>query len=138
MSLRMVGGGIAILFTLTSCSAPSRNELVEGARSLLPSGSDVLREEEGDCVELAPSPSCVQIYFVTEAAAVSGRIEAVDQRARGSGWTRIKREILPGGAQLRYRREDLGAVVSLWDRRALECRKEPHQCADVIAVEGIE
>jgi hypothetical protein len=136
----MISGAISILFTLTSCSlsAPSRNELVNGARSLVPSGSDVLREEEADCVELAPSPSCVHIYFVADETMVSARIEAVDQRAQGSGWTSIKRENLPGGSQLRYRREDLGAVVSLWNRRALKCRKAPHRCADVIAVEGIE
>jgi hypothetical protein len=68
------------------------------------------------------------------------RMEAIDDQARASGWSRTSREVLPGGSQLRYRRGDIGAVVNLWmDQRTRACREKPRSsCADSIMVEGIE
>ena len=133
-------GGSLLLLIASSCSTVNREELVQGARSLVPPHSSVLREHEGDCVELAPSPSCVHIYFLHRAVRLRLRMEAIDDQARASGWTRTSREILPGGSQLRYQRGDVGAVVNLWmNQRTLACReKQRSSCADSIMVEGIE
>lgn len=123
---------------LSGCSlfGPSRAELQDGARSLVPSRSAVVEEVEGDCVELARSPSCVHIYFIL-GETLDARTKIVEDAARESGWSRTRHEAFPGGNQLRYRRGRLKAVVSLLsDERSASCRDDPRRdCADVVMVE---
>jgi hypothetical protein len=129
---------VAIIAALNACGGPSEEELRNGARALLPPGSIVLEEVAGNCVELASSPSCVQVYFV-----VTGdpdrRAEAVIERARSSGWEVERRELLPGGTELRVHADELTAIVSLQkDDVAERCAATRiRACADTVMVEGI-
>jgi hypothetical protein len=134
---------MALLFALvlvSSCSSrgSSRDELRDGARSLLPPASDVVDEVEGDCVELARSPSCVMVYYVADSRSSSERMAAIEDRARASGWDLWRKEEFDsGGVELRFRRGRLQAIVNIWwPNKASRCRLSPSRaCADVIAVE---
>jgi hypothetical protein len=129
----------ALCFILTAgCSGPGRDTLRSAARSLVPTSATVVREVEGDCVELAPSPSCIHVYFVAGPVGLDPRVASVERRATEAGWDIERTERLPGGTQLDLRRGDLGATVHI--RLAEErsrCGAEPRTgCADVILVEG--
>src|SRR6266545_1209050 len=54
------------------------------ARSLVPPSSRVIAEVEGECVELAPSPSCVHIYF-TGSRGEEDPADVLRQAARAHG-----------------------------------------------------
>src|SRR5215210_7361282 len=97
----------AALLLATGCSAgrSSPAKLRDGARSLVPPASRLVEEVEADCVELARSPSCVHIYYVPEAEPLRERVRAVEEAADTAGWRPTSREFLPGGANLRFRRE---------------------------------
>jgi hypothetical protein len=95
-------------------------------------------EERGDCVELALSPSCVQIYFVVDGASLDQRVRAVERRARTGSWELRRKEKLLGGAEARFRRERLNAIVTLrteYFRRAGCDRARAKDCGDVVSVE---
>lgn len=126
-----------VLALASGCIGPSADELHGAARSLAPSGSNVVEEVEGDCVELARSPSCVHIYFVPARASLDERVAAAQETARAAGWDDIRTEIFSGGAQLRFRRGRLAAVVNVWaEERAARCREAPSKdCADSAFVE---
>ena len=111
--------------------------LRSSAAELVPQGATVVLEQAGDCVELARSPSCVHLYFVTPSAPLSARVRAVEDRASSSGWSLEREERATGGASLRFARRGASAVVYLWhERRAAPCRDTPRkECADVIMVE---
>jgi hypothetical protein len=96
-------------------------------------------EVAGDCVELAPSPSCVHVYFVTNDVGQGARATDVLRAAEASDWVLDRREVFPGGLQLRFHTDELKAVVSLGtDERARQCALDPsRECADVVMVEGI-
>ena len=139
--MRMRVRAILIVFAavLAGCSgtAASRDELVNGARSLVPAGSSVVEEVEGDCVELAPSPSCVHIYFFPREKPIGRRTKAVEKAAGAAGWERGGLEAFPGGNIVHYRRDGLGATVYLRaDDLAESCRRHPQRdCADAVMVE---
>jgi hypothetical protein len=130
---------VASIVALASGCWPGGNadELREGVRSLVPRGSRVVANVEGDCVELARSPSCIHIYFIADALPLNDRVTAVEDAAEAGGWSATKKEFLPGGANLRFRRRDIEAVVYIWrEERALRCREAPaRECADAIFVE---
>jgi hypothetical protein len=113
-------------------------ELRDGARALVPDGGRVLLEEEGDCVELARSPSCVHVYFVTERLSLAERVDAVEAAARAESWKLDRKEVLLGATELRLRRGRLRAFVSLRADafRGGECPADrAKDCADVVMVE---
>jgi hypothetical protein len=91
---KVTGGAVTrvVLALATICVAgcalagPGRGELHAAAHSLLPPHADVVEEVEGDCVELAPSPSCVHLAF-TSKLSLTERTAAVREAARGAGWT---------------------------------------------------
>ncbi len=116
---------------------PTRGELRDGAFSLVPSGSTIVKVVEADCVELAPSPSCVHIYFV-RVGTLDARTAADEKAAHGAQWTRTLYDVLPGGNQLGFRRGRLRASVFLSPaENAARCRNDPkRRCADVVMVEG--
>jgi hypothetical protein len=115
----------------------AQSELRDGARSLLPPGSSVVETVEADCVELARSPSCVHIYYTAETTLLDERVRALEDAAASGEWRRTSKELLPGGASLRFRRGRLEAIVYIWTgERARRCREAPtRDCADVIMVE---
>jgi hypothetical protein len=136
-----LAGVLALVLALAGSACwPHRvraEQLRDGARSLLPPTGSVVVEEEGDCVELAPSPSCLHLYFVAERAPLTERVAAVEETARRAGWTLETKELLSGAASLRFRRGGLRAIVYLWrEKRAARCRERPEKgCADTILVE---
>jgi hypothetical protein len=138
-SLRALIAALAVVTALGSCGGPGEEQLRDGARSLLPSGSSIVDEVTEDCVELAPSPSCVHVYFVTSHVDQDARVTSVVQAAEASDWALDSREVLPGGVLLRFHTQDLKAFVSLENNdRAKQCALNPSKaCADVVMVEGI-
>jgi hypothetical protein len=112
-------------------------QLREAARALLPPGASVVVEKAADCVELAPSPSCVHIGFVTAKTPLPDRVRAVRERAAAEGWELEREEFLAGGASIRFRRRGMMATAHLWrEWRAGPCREAPQEdCADAVFVE---
>ena len=93
-------------------------------------------EEEGDCVELARSPSCVQIYFIPREASRAERVAAVVDAARTAGWETVSVESFVGGSSLRFRRSGLTAYVHVaLDQRVERSREAPKDWADFVSVE---
>jgi hypothetical protein len=136
---RTVIVAVAIVLVASGCwfGRGRETQLREAARSLLPPGASVVVEEAADCVELAPSPSCVHIWFVTAKAPLSARVRAVRERADAEGWELEREEFLQGGASVRFRRRGMMATAHLWrEWRAGPCREAPQKdCADAVFVE---
>jgi hypothetical protein len=133
--LLLACGALALF---SGCVGPSADELRAAARSLVPPESDVVAEVEADCVELAPSPSCVHIYFLPPPRSREERAKAVEDAARTAGWEPVSAETFIGGTQLRFRRDGLKAVVGVWPaERSDRCRESPEKdCADSVFVEA--
>ena len=133
----VAAGAIAMLASCSPTGGGNAGKLRDGAHSLVPPGSRTVEEVEGDCVELASSPSCAHIYYVPEELPLAERVSSVEQAADSGGWELTSKESLPGGANLRFRRDGLEAIVFIWaDERSAPCRNAPAQeCADVIMVE---
>jgi hypothetical protein len=126
--------------TITGCSTQRgrATALDEAARSLLPQRAHVLLQGEGNCVELARSPSCIQAYFLADDPALGERVRAVQRRARKASWEIRRRERLAGGVELRFHRDRFNAIVTLrtdWFRRHGCDELRAKDCADVISVE---
>jgi hypothetical protein len=100
---------------LAGCSflGARRAELYAAARSLVPPRAAVIDEVEGDCVELARSPSCVHIYFLDDGASLGARTATVRTLALEAGWRETSADALAGGHDLRFERRRLKAFVSL-------------------------
>jgi hypothetical protein len=132
-TLIAVAGGLI----LASCSGPGAEQLHNAARSLVPGGAAVVREREGDCVELAPSPSCVQLSFVF-VTHLTKRESAVRAAADAGGWRLDRREVLPDGVELRFSHDDVRAIVTLRPPdAATRCTNvRSVTCADTVSVEG--
>jgi hypothetical protein len=131
---------LASVLAATGCSTHrSRgNDLQNAAHSLLPEQSRVLLEELGNCIELAPTPSCVQIYLLVDHVSLPGPVRAVDERARAAAWELRRKETLAGGVELRFRRGRFQAIVTLrteYYRRNGCDQTHAKECGDVISVE---
>jgi hypothetical protein len=129
----------AVAALLIGCS-PHRttgDELRTGAFSLVPQRSSIVEEVDGDCIELALSPSCVHLYFLASPMALGQRTRLVEAAAATGGWERVRLEVFPGGNIAHYRRGDLDARVYLRpDEVTVRCRQRPHRdCADAVMVE---
>jgi hypothetical protein len=112
--------------------------LHDAAHSLLPEHAQILLEEEGDCVELAASPSCVQAYFLADRLSLDERVSAVKSAAGEASWELRRSERMLGGTELRFGRGRYQAIVTLAtdERRRGGCdRERAKSCADVISVE---
>jgi hypothetical protein len=123
---------------LAGCSllGPSRADLHAAARSLVPRGATVIEEVEGDCVELARSPSCVHIYF-DDGASLGERTATVRRLALEAGWRETSAEALAGGHDLRFERRRLRAFVSLKRQQSGRAWRTAsrRERADVVMVE---
>src|SRR5829696_10113902 len=76
---------LAVLLVGFSPGWKGGGELRSGAFSLLPPGSSIVEKVEGDCVELAPTPSCMHVYFLAPPVALGHRTRLVDAVAATSG-----------------------------------------------------
>ena len=94
-------GACALLSGCSPFGGGNEEELLEIARSFVPSPSRILREEPGACVELAAYPSCMTVYYASalgdaelerltrEAGDENGR-EMTDADVASSGVTRLQ------------------------------------------------
>lgn len=129
--------GTAVL--LASACGPfgeSADEMREGAASLVPPGAHVIGRDDGDCIQLADSPSCHSVYFVGPSEALEARVDRARAVAERAGWELKKELRAEGGTFLELSRGGLEADVTLWaDSRAVPCRKRPSaDCADSVRV----
>jgi hypothetical protein len=69
---------------------------------------------------------------------LSERESAVRDAAKAGGWRLDRREVLPGGVELRLSQNDVRAIVTLRSAdAAARCADTPSEaCADVVSVEG--
>jgi hypothetical protein len=131
--------GVVLIAAGCLTHASRGRALREAAHSLLPEQHRILLDEVGDCIELALSPSCVQVYFLADNLSLSERVQAVEERSRAASWELQRKETLAGGVELRFRRKRLHAVVTLARseifRRDGCDEKRAKNCADVVSVE---
>ena len=97
----------------------------------------MIEEVEGDCVELARSPSCVHIYFFDDGASLGARTATVRRLALEAGWRETSAEALAGGHDLRFERRRLRAFVSLRVQQSGRAWRSAsrRERADVVMVE---
>jgi hypothetical protein len=74
-----------------------RTELKRRADEILPSEARVLVIGYGDCVELAPSPSCSKVVFGMDELDSARRAALVREEARRNGWTVTHSDDAQGG-----------------------------------------
>lgn len=94
-------------------------------RSLVPAGAEILAQEDGECIQVAPQPSCVTVFFALPGRSVQQRAAAVSDLARADGWAERDRSEGSGGAFLQYRRTGHTANVGLVRGPAASCGGRP-------------
>jgi hypothetical protein len=72
-------------------------ELERRADEILPSEARVLVMGYGDCVELAPSPSCSKVVFEMDELDSARRAALVREEAERNGWTVTHSDDAQGG-----------------------------------------
>jgi hypothetical protein len=104
---------------------PSTQELRSLTRSLVPTGARIVAQQDGECIQVVPQPSCVSVFFELRGQSLSQRVDAVAAHARAEGWTERDRSDGPGGVTLYYRRPGLTASVALILRPKVSCAGRP-------------
>lgn len=137
--LALAASAVGTAVLLASACGPfgeSADELREGAASLVPPGATVIGRDDGDCIQLADSPSCHSVYFVGPSELLEARVDRARAVADRAGWELQKELRAEGGTFLELSRGGLEADVTLWaDFRAVQCRKRPSpDCADSVRV----
>jgi hypothetical protein len=114
----------------------SPKELRTEAAALIPPGSRVIEQHDGDCVEFEHSPSCRLIYFIASRKATATLAREVEKAAGRRGWSLQRKDVREGGTALRFKRPGLDAYVGLIGRAGTEaCRHRPRKdCASLIDV----
>jgi len=104
-----------------------KQDLRASANELLPSGAHVLDIGYGDCVELAESPSCVQVVFTLPERDSAARAALVREEASRNGWTVTHSSDAPGGWSVFAKRNGSTAVAFLWRAEAyqVDCDNNP-------------
>jgi hypothetical protein len=137
-SVSAIAFGLVLVATGCWPFGGGADELRDDARALVPGSARILLEEEGDCVELARSPSCVHVYFAAERLSLAERVDAVETAARAGSWKLDRKEVLLGATELRLRRGRLRAFVSIRSDAfgGGDCAADrAKDCADVVMVE---
>jgi hypothetical protein len=109
-----------------------RTELKRRADEILPSEARVLVMGYGDCVELAPSPSCSQVVFEMDEDDSARRAARVREEARGNGWTVTHSDDAQGGWSVFLKKDEFTAVVFLWRPEVydVDCKGQPDPNSD--------
>jgi hypothetical protein len=104
-----------------------KSELKRRADEILPSEAHVLVMGYGECVELAPSPSCSRVVFEMDEADSARRAELVREEARRNGWTVTHSDDAQGGWSVFLKKDEFTAVVFLWRPEVYdaECKGQP-------------
>jgi hypothetical protein len=102
-------------------------ELRERAEEILPPGARVRVLGYGDCVELAPSPSCATVVFELDEPDSGRRAALVRDEARRNGWTVTHSDDAQGGWSVFAKRDEFTAVVFLWRPEVydVDCEGQP-------------
>src|SRR4051812_12721724 len=108
----------ALLTTgISSClqtKSQRRATLRARAKEILPPTATIRSLGYGECVELAPSPSCARVVFVLHARDSSQRAESVRAAAEHHGWEVTRSNDAEGGWSLFLKRKGFTAFVVLW------------------------
>ena len=109
-----------------------KSDLRERAEEILPASATILDVGYGDCVELAPSPSCAQIVFEMSERDSGERAAVLRDEARRNGWTITHSDDAQGGLSVFAKRGEYTAVAFLWRREVYEvdCAGEPDPAID--------
>jgi hypothetical protein len=101
-----------------------REALRARAREILPAHAKIRTFGYGDCVELAPSPSCARVVFSLHQHSSERRAQQVREAARAHGWTVTRADDAQGGWNLFLKRKGYTAFVALWRPEAygVNCR----------------
>jgi hypothetical protein len=91
-----------------------KDELRDRAEELLPPGARIRVIGYGDCVELAPSPSCAQVVFEMKERDSAARAASVRAEAERNGWRITHSGDAEGGWSVFARREGFTAVAFFW------------------------
>jgi hypothetical protein len=107
-------------------------ELRERAEEILPPGARVRVLGYGDCVELAPSPSCATVVFELDETDSGRRAALVRAEARRNGWTVTHSDDAQGGWSVFAKRDEFTAVVFLWRPEVydVDCERQPDPRAE--------
>jgi hypothetical protein len=104
-----------------------RTEFERRADEILPSEARVLVMGYGDCVELAPSPSCSKVVFEMDELGSARRAALVREEARRNGWTVTHSDDAQGGWSVFLKKDEFSAVVFLWRPEVydVDCKAHP-------------
>jgi hypothetical protein len=104
-----------------------RGELQKRADEILPASAQVRSLGYGDCVELAPSPSCAKVIFELPERDSARRAALVRDTAVGHGWIVTHTDDAEGGWSVWLKRDGFTAVVFLWRPEVYDadCGGEP-------------
>jgi hypothetical protein len=109
-----------------------KTELRNRADEILPSEARVLVMGYGDCVELAPSPSCSKVVFEMDAVDSAERAARMREEATGNGWTVTHSDDAQGGWSVFLKKDEFTAVVFLWRPEVydVDCKGQPDPNSD--------
>jgi hypothetical protein len=109
-----------------------KTELKRRTDEILPSEARVLFMGYGDCVELAPSPSCSQVVFEMDEDDSARRAARVREEARGNDWTVTHSDDAQGGWSVILKKDEFTAVVFLWRPEVydVDCKGQPDPNSD--------
>ena len=107
-------------------------ELEKRAEEILPESAQVRVLGFGDCVELAPSPSCSQVVFEMDEDDLARRAARVREEARGNDWTVTHSDDAQGGWSVILKKDEFTAVVFLWRPEVydVDCKGQPDPNSD--------
>jgi hypothetical protein len=91
-----------------------RADLRERAEELIPDGATIVSIGYGDCVELAPSPSCAGVVFEMDEPDSGRRAALVREEAQRHGWTIKQSDEAQGGWSVFAGRDGYTAMAILW------------------------
>jgi hypothetical protein len=123
MRLRLTGNAVVVSLLaflslgISGClqtEEQRKAELRERAEEILPPSARLRVLDYGDCVELASSPSCVEVVFEMPERDSARRAALVRAEAEHNGWTVTHSDDAQGGWSVFLKRDEFTAVVFLW------------------------
>jgi hypothetical protein len=118
-----IGAGISACL---QTKGQRRATLRARASEILPARARIRTFGYGDCVELAPGPSCARVVFDLGERDSKRRAEEVRRAAQAHGWEVTRSDDAQGGWSLFLERDGFRAYVVLWRPE----RYPPVNCRD--------
>jgi hypothetical protein len=113
-----------------------RETLRARVHEIVPGGAHIRALGYGDCVELAPSPSCARAVFELPARDSARRAQLVRAQAETHGWTVTHEDNAEGGWSLFLKRPGYTAFVVLWRSnlyvKNCHVRRPPDECFNTV------